>query len=91
MIIVSYDIGNDKKRARFAKYIMRFGRRLQYSVYEIENGERILNNIITDINNVWKKEFDQSDSVYVFHLSASCRVEKFGYAENEDSPLLIVN
>lgn len=57
----------------------------------IDNGERVLNNIITDIRNIWEKEFDQSDSVYVFHMSASCRVEKYGYAKNEDSDLLIAD
>ena len=63
---------------------------LRYSVYEIENSERILNNIITDINNRWLKEFDQTDSVYVFKMSSSCQVEKYGYARNEDTELLIV-
>ena len=42
MIIISYDISNDKKRARFSRYIRKFGHMLQYSVYEIENSERIL-------------------------------------------------
>lgn len=91
MIIISYDISNDKKRARFNKYIRKFGRMLQYSVYEIENSERILNNIITDINNTWLKQFDQTDSVYLFKMSSSCKIEKYGYAKNEDSELLIIN
>lgn len=63
---------------------------LQFSVYEIDNSERILNNIITDINNKFMKEFDQTDSVYIFKLSGSCKVQKFGYARNEDADLLIV-
>lgn len=79
-----------KKRARFNRYIRKFGHMLRYSVYEIENSERILNNIITDINNRWLKEFDQTDSVYVFKMSSSCQVEKYGYARNEDAELLIV-
>ncbi len=57
----------------------------------IDNGERVLNNIISDIRNVWEKEFDQSDSVYIFHMSASCGIMKFGYARNEDQDLLIVD
>lgn len=40
--------------------------------------------------NKWLKQFDQTDSVYIFNLSNSCRVEKYGYARNEDSDLLIV-
>ena len=90
MILISYDISDDKKRARFNKYIRKFGHMLQYSVYEIENSDRILNNIITDINNKWLKQFDQTDSVYVFKMSSSCKIKKYGYARNEDSDILIV-
>ena len=44
MIIISYDISDNKKRTKFAKYLSKFGYRLQYSVFQIENSERILNN-----------------------------------------------
>lgn len=91
MVIISYDISNTKKRTRFSKYIQKFGHRLQYSVYEIDNSEKILNNIMVDINNKFMKTFDQSDSVYIFHMSNTCKVQKFGYAKNEDDSLLIVD
>ena len=90
MIIISYDIANDKKRAKFNRYIRKFGHMLQYSVYEIDNSDRILNNIITDINNKWMKQFEQTDSVYIFRMNASCEILKYGYARNEDEELLIV-
>lgn len=63
---------------------------LQYSVYEIDNSERILKNIIADLNNKWMKQFDECDSVYIFKLSSSCETIKFGYAKNEDEDLFIV-
>lgn len=90
MIIISYDISDNKKRARFSKYIQKFGHRLQYSVYEINNSERILNNIISDLNNKYIKQFDQYDSVYIFQLSSTCKITKYGYARNEDNDLIIV-
>lgn len=90
MVIISYDISDTKKRTRFSKYIKKFGHRLQYSVYEIDNSEKILYNIITDINNKFSKTFDQTDSVYIFHMSSTCKIEKFGYAKNEDDTLFIV-
>lgn len=90
MIIISYDISNDKKRAKFNKYIRKFGHMLQYSVYEIENSQRVLNNILADINNKWLKQFDQTDSVYIFKMSSSCEIVKYGFAKNEDADLLIV-
>ena len=91
MILISYDIADTKTRTRFSKYIKKFGYRLQFSVYEIENSEKILNNIVAEIKNNFSKSFGQEDSVYIFRLTASCKIEKFGYAKNEDSPLLIVN
>lgn len=90
MVIVSYDISDDKKRAQFTKYLKKFGYRLQYSVFRIQNSKRILNNIIQDIENKFLKMFDDSDSVYIFNLSNSCEIKKYGYAAHEDDDLIIV-
>ena len=90
MVLISYDISNNKKRTKFNNYIKKSGVRLQYSVYEIENSERILKNIVEDLNNKFIKIFDETDSVYIFKLSNSCEVMKYGYAKHEDTDLLIV-
>ena len=90
MILISYDISDNKKRTKFAKYLEQYGHRIQYSVFEIDNSPRILNNIMKDIENKFMKKFDQSDSVYVFNLSSSCKVQKFGYAKNEDNDIIII-
>lgn len=81
---------NVKTASKFAKYLSKFGHRLQYSVFEIENSERILNNITADLNNKFIKSFDQSDSVYIFRLNPNCQIQKFGYAKNEESDIMIV-
>lgn len=90
MVFISYDISDDKKRTRFSKYLSKFGYRVQYSVFRIENSDRILNNIIADIDNKFSKEFDQEDSIYILKLSSSCKIQRFGYAKNEDESILIV-
>lgn len=90
MILISYDISDDKKRTRFAKYLSKFGHRLQYSLFEIENSRHILDNIVADLNNTFMKTFEETDSVYVFQLSATCEVTKYGYAKHEDSDIMIV-
>lgn len=90
MIVVSYDISDDKKRAKFSKYLTRFGHRIQYSVFEIENSERILANIMADIENKFMKSFGQEDSVYIFIMSASCEVKRYGYAQNEERDFKII-
>lgn len=90
MILISYDISDDKLRTHFSKYLKRFGHRLQYSVFEIDNSVKILNNIVTDINNKFEKRFQQSDSVLIFIMNNNCEIKKFGYAKNEDSILNII-
>lgn len=90
MIVVSYDISNDKKRTRFSNYLSRFGHRIQYSVFEIDNSERILKNIVSDIENKFMKSFEQEDSVYIFIMSPSCEVKRYGYAKNEENDLKII-
>lgn len=90
MIIISYDISDDRKRTKFSKYLERFGYRIQYSVFEIDNSKRILDNIRADIENRFMKQFNQEDSVYIFNLSSSCEVTRYGFAKNEESDLKII-
>ena len=91
MVVVSYDISNDKLRTKFAKYLSRFGHRLQYSVFEINNSEKIVNNIVNDLKNKYKKSFSQEDSVIIFKLSSSCEVLRFGYAKNDEKDFIIIS
>jgi len=90
MIIISYDISNDKLRTRFSKYLEKYGHRIQYSVFELDNSDKILNNIMADISNRFEKRFSQEDSVIIFILSKSCKTIKYGYAKNADKDLVIV-
>ncbi|MDD6919808.1 MAG: CRISPR-associated endonuclease Cas2 [Eubacteriales bacterium] len=90
MILVSYDIANDKLRRRFSKYICKFGRRLQYSVYEIKNSDHILENIRVDLKNKFEREFSQSDSVIIFKMSNTCKIERYGYAINDEEDFIMI-
>ena len=90
MIIISYDIANDKLRTQFSKYLCRFGHRIQYSVFEIDNSNKLLNNILCDIENQFSKRFGEADSVYIFKLSTSCHVIRYGYAKHEEEDVIIV-
>lgn len=91
MVVVSYDISNDKLRTKFAKYLSRFGHRLQYSVFEIDNSKKIVNNIVNDLKNKYEKSFSQEDSVIIFKLSSSCEVLRFGYAKNDEKDFIIIS
>ncbi|KEJ92201.1 CRISPR-associated endonuclease Cas2 [Synergistes jonesii] len=90
MILVSYDISDDKLRTKFFKYISKFGHRLQYSVFEIDNSEKILSNIQAEITHKFEPKFSQSDSVMIFRLSKTCEIIRMGYAKNDESDIIVV-
>lgn len=90
MIIVSYDISDDKLRTRFSKFLSRFGHRMQFSVYEINNSKKMLGKIKTEIANEFEKSFSQSDSVLIFILSNTCEIIKYGYAKNEENDIVLI-
>ncbi|MBL6985170.1 MAG: CRISPR-associated endonuclease Cas2 [Candidatus Thioglobus sp.] len=90
MLIVTYDIRNDKIRTRFSTFLKKFGYRLQYSVFQIRNSKRMLNNIVAEIKGNFEKQFDQHDSIIIFDLSQQCKITKFGYAKNDDEDLIII-
>lgn len=90
MLLVSYDIANDKLRTKFAKYLSKFGFRLQYSVFQITNSEAVLRNIETEIKNTYEKSFTEEDSIIIFRLSETCKKTCYGYAKNEEQEFFIV-
>ncbi|MCX7985599.1 MAG: CRISPR-associated endonuclease Cas2 [Bacteroidales bacterium] len=90
MLIVSYDISDTKLRTRFSKFLCKFGVRIQYSVFEIRNSDRVLQNIKAKIEGYYAKRFSQSDSVLIFDLSKQCQIIRYGYAKNDESDLLVV-
>lgn len=92
MFIVSYDISNDKVRTKFAKFLKKFGNRMQYSVFRIGNSPRVLANIKKEIKYRFEKKFTGNDSVVVFQTCKSCNSNtlKFGYAKTEDDDIVFL-
>jgi CRISPR-associated protein Cas2 len=90
MLLISYDISDDKLRTHFSKFLSKFGHRLQYSVFEIRNSPRVLENIATHIEGKFARKFSQTDSVYLFQMSKQCKVTKYGYAADDDKDLVLV-
>lgn len=88
--MVSYDISDNKLRTRFAKFLSKFGHRLQYSIFEIKNSKRILENIQIEIKADFEKDFCQTDSIMIFQMSKQCKITKYGYAKNDDEDLILI-
>ena len=84
MIIVSYDIKDDKIRTKFAKMLRSNGAiRLQFSVYEVNNTQRIIDNIKVNIVEKFSKLFTGADSVMIFD-APNAKILKYGNAIHRD-------
>lgn len=91
MFIICYDFKDDRIRTRFSKFLKRFGRKIQYSIYEIKNSRRLLKNILNEIDLKYKKDFSNSDSILIFQVCNRCRKEiiRYGYAKNEELDVVV--
>jgi CRISPR-associated protein Cas2 len=85
MLIVSYDFANDKTRTRFAKFLKKYGWRMQYSVFVVKNSPRILRNILTEIDARYQKLIKDTDSIVIFPVCLSCKgkIIRYGCARHE--------
>lgn len=61
--------------------------RLQFSVYEVNNTQRIIENIKLNIVEKFSKLFTGADSVLIFD-AANAKVEKFGNAIHRDKDVV---
>ena len=69
---------------------MQYGNRLQFSVYQIRNSERVLQLIESRIKGEFEKKFTQDDSVLILNISSPEKILRFGKAKNEEGDLLTV-
>lgn len=92
MLIISYDITSDKIRSKFMTYIKKYGRRLQYSVYEINQSDRITRTILTQIEVDRVPLFENTDSVIIRPICKWCRgkIIRYGYSVAEEQEIVIV-
>lgn len=90
MIIVSYDFTDNKIRTKFSKFLSKYGRRMQYSVFTIKNSPRVLNNIMTEVEKTYKKKFKNKDSVVLFKVCVGCspKVKRYGYAKHDEKDVV---
>lgn len=83
MLVVSYDISDTKSRTRFSKILTTNGAiRLQYSVYEVNNTTRVLENLLIKIDQ-FAKRLSGGDSIIVFDVSG-IKLKKYGNAIHRD-------
>ena len=90
MLYVCYDFSDDKVRARFARFISKYGRKVQYSVYEVKNSPRVLKNIQTEVEYKYSKYFTGADSVILIPISEADikKIIKYGYSKNDNEDVV---
>ena len=90
MLIICYDIKNDKIRNRFAKMLTKNGCiRLQFSVYEFNNTKRLIDNIRENIKHKFMKQFTADDSVLIIEINKD-KIEKYGNAIHHDKDIIVL-
>ena len=84
MLLISYDIADNKLRNHFSKMLTKSGAiRLQYSVYEFNNTTRLINNLKIQIQEKFMPLFSGGDSVMIFNCDNN-NVIKYGNAIHRD-------
>ncbi len=92
MLIVSYDIHDDKLRTKFSKILKRYGRRIQYSVFEIKNSERILRIVLREIDERFFPYFGGGDSIIIIPITPvdSNKIIRYGQPAMEEEEILFL-
>lgn len=70
--LVSYDIVNDKKRARLHKMLKNYGIRNQFSVFECDLDEKKYVELMYKINKI---KMEIGDSIMIYPICSSCQTK----------------
>lgn len=89
VIIVAYDITNNKTRNQFSKFLEQYGVRVQFSVFEIQNSKRVLDIVKNRIEGKFSKRFEPGDSIYIFKANHNDTI-RYGSAALLDNDLIII-
>lgn len=89
-LVVVYDIKDDRRRSRVAKTMEDYGTRVQYSVFECNMNEKILDNMNNTLASVID---DTDDKIRVYRMCKNClnSVQILGKGDiTEDEDVYIV-
>ena len=75
--LICYDIVDNRRRSKLAKFLLDYGRRVQYSIFECDLTKKVLDAVLKGIVEYVS---DDEDSVRVYRLCAECvaSVQAFG-------------
>jgi CRISPR-associated protein Cas2 len=70
LILISYDIKDNRKRNRAAKILLNYGIRIQYSVFECDVTPEQLDNLKKELYSILDREQDQVRS---YEICKACK------------------
>jgi len=81
--VVAYDIASDKKRNKLSSLLDRYGKRVQYSLYEIEINKAKLESLLWQIQK--QKLFDkETDSIRFYDIHKNSIEKSFELCKREE-------
>lgn len=89
-VVVSYDVKDDKRRARIHKELKNFGQWVQYSVFECDLTKEHYLRLRHRLNGLIDE--DKGDSIRFYFLCDSCsgRIERIGGERPLDEKVIFV-
>ncbi|MCM1578372.1 MAG: CRISPR-associated endonuclease Cas2 [Ruminococcus sp.] len=86
LILVIYDITDNKRRYKFVKFIERYGRRVQKSAFELILENRIYAKLLKEI----PPHIDSEDNVRIYRLPLNGEVTAWGSMINTEEDVIII-
>lgn len=89
-LVVSYDIVDNKKRTRIANIMEDYGTRVQYSVFECNLTNKMLDKMIDEVLRYTDAE---ADSLRIYEICEGCKskIRIYGKGEiTEDEEVIVV-
>lgn len=68
-LVIGYDCTDNKRRLKIAKILLDYGDRVQYSVFEAQMNQTLIQEMMDRLNKVINP---QEDSVRIYHICQSC-------------------
>ena len=85
-VLVIYDIVDNKKRVKFAKYLQGYGTRVQKSAFEAHLTRKVYEKLLNGISEYCERE----DSVRIYRMIGQGMVSAWGYQTVPDEEDLIL-
>lgn len=86
LVLVIYDISDNKKRTRFFKFLQNYGFSVQKSAFEARISQKQYQKMLIEI----PKKINQEDNIRVYKLHGYGEVRTFGSGRIVDEDIIII-